>query len=465
MADEHVAAVVIIGDEILKGQVQDANTAYLAKNLLEIGIKIRRVVIVPDEVELIAKEVSELSKAYPLVFTSGGVGPTHDDVTYEAVAKGLGLGLMKQNKSLLESLSQLFPDRPESRRLALVPCPCELVGVVTPGSNMQNVYVLPGSPCYFRPAVDQIIPSLERGQPLHTDHADVEADELSIVPVLDEEAKRWTGVVSIGSYPQPGKRTRTRITFESRDKEALDRAKKDMEDKLADSVGERQERAAFNVDDAKKVYESRGECPHVRRAFEALEECYERYQPSEVFLSFNGGKDCTVVLHLAATLAKLRKFEPPLSLYVTHDAFPEVDAFVGEAASYYGFELISMDGLIREALSKLLERERPGLKAVLMGTRKNDPGAHSLDTFAPTDPSWPSIMRVFPIISWSYSQVWDFLINHKVPYCSLYDEGYSSLGARDSTTKNPLLRNPDNPSLYLAAHTLADDSSERHGRS
>lgn len=78
--------------------------------------------------------MSEISKNFPVVFTSGGVGPTHDDVTYDGVAKGLGLTL-KENKTVLELLKKAFPDQPEARRMAVVPCPCEIVSVKRQGSD------------------------------------------------------------------------------------------------------------------------------------------------------------------------------------------------------------------------------------------------------------------------------------------------------------------------------------------
>lgn len=99
-----------------------------------------------------------------------------------------------------------------------------------------------------------------------------------------------------------------------------------------------------------------------------------------------------------------------------------------------------------------------------MGTRKADPHGDRLEPFCKTDSGWPQLIRVNPIFDWTYNQVWKFLLDFEVPYCSLYDEGYSSIGAATSTFKNPLLRDPNNPSLYLPAHTLTDASAERHGR-
>jgi molybdenum cofactor synthesis domain-containing protein len=81
------AGIIIIGDEILKGQTQDTNTHFLAKNLQAQGIKLKRVVVIPDDIAIIASEIKSFSESYDYVLTSGGVGPTHDDVTYEGVAK------------------------------------------------------------------------------------------------------------------------------------------------------------------------------------------------------------------------------------------------------------------------------------------------------------------------------------------------------------------------------------------
>lgn len=133
------------------------------------------------------------------------------------------------------------------------------------------------------------------------------------------------------------------------------------------------------------------------------------------------------------------------------------------ASQYYGLEIIRKQRPIRSALSALLE-ERCNLKASLMGIRKGDPGSENLQPFAPTDSDWPQLIRVNPILHWSYSQVWTFLLKHNIPYCSLYDQGYTSIGSKSTTMRNPLLKDPNNPSAYLPAYTLLDKSAEREGR-
>ncbi|XP_057338166.1 uncharacterized protein LOC130676155 [Microplitis mediator] len=219
----------------------------------------------------------------------------------------------------------------------------------------------------------------------------------------------------------------------------------------------------FSIEDAKAVIESGKNQSHINYSLLILEQCLDTYQVDEIFLSFNGGKDCTVMLHLTAALFKLRGLSPLLCLYVTDDPFPEMDEFVDKATHYYDIKLIRKKKPIKSAVESLLE-ENEKLKATLMGIRKDDPGSESLEPFKDTDEGWPKIMRVSPILDWTYSQIWEFILKHKVPYCSLYDQGYTSLGHRTTTSPNPLLRDPDNPARYLPAYTLKDSSTERNGR-
>ncbi|XP_034935850.1 FAD synthase-like [Chelonus insularis] len=220
----------------------------------------------------------------------------------------------------------------------------------------------------------------------------------------------------------------------------------------------------FTIKEAQAVFESAKKQPHINYSLLILEKCLNTYSIDELFMSFNGGKDCTVILHLTSALLKMKEESKPLTcLYVRDDPFPEVDEFVNKATRYYGIKVLTKKKPIKAAVEALLN-ENKDLKASLMGTRRDDPGSQSLEPFKYTDPSWPKIMRVNPILDWSYSQVWQFILEHQVPYCSLYDQGYSSLGDRNKTVPNPLLKDPDNPSRYLPAYMLIDESTERHGR-
>ncbi|XP_076661755.1 FAD synthase [Halictus rubicundus] len=460
----HTAGLIVIGDEILRGQIVDTNTSYLAKSLRASGIKLQRVTVIPDIVDDIAKTVCDASKKYSVVFTSGGVGPTHDDITYEAVAKGLELKL-EPHQELVDLYAKIFLNQKEFRRFTIVPRPCELVYVQSQKKyaviKAKNVYVLPGSPKYFEPAVDTIVPQLKRGTPLYLEFIDVNLNELSIVNILDEHANRWKNKVNIGSYPQTIPDNYTRITLEGEKKLVLE-----VKGELLSSLPVQKIRNlenGFTDYQARIVFEDANNEPHLKCALDILQECYDKYRQEDTFVSFNGGKDCTVVLHLAATIAKLRNYSPLLCLYVTAEPFPEVDSFVEKATQYYNLQLIRKERPIKMALSSLL-KERKNLKASLMGMRMGDPGSENMKPFTPTDPSWPAMVRVNPILNWTYDQVWSFLLKYNVPYCPLYDQGYTSLGTKSSTVPNPRLKDPNNPSSYLPAYTLIDESAERQGR-
>ncbi|XP_045462164.1 FAD synthase-like isoform X2 [Harmonia axyridis] len=208
----------------------------------------------------------------------------------------------------------------------------------------------------------------------------------------------------------------------------------------------------------------------VKNAIQVIETCFEKYGPENTFLSFNGGKDCTVLLHI--TIAVLEKLFPLYSqklicLYVQEDRpFKEQEEFIDKCQEYFNLELVTLKMNIKEALTIIL-KDRPNLKACLMGTRKTDPFSQSLLEFQLTDQDYPEVMRVNPLLDWSYYHIWDYLLYYKVPYCMLYNMGYTSLGNIDNTVKNPHLLCKDffnENEKYLPAYKLLQEGSERIGR-
>jgi len=207
----------------------------------------------------------------------------------------------------------------------------------------------------------------------------------------------------------------------------------------------------------------------VSSAFQVIEECLSRYGPQEVCVSFNGGKDCSAMLHII--YAAWKKIHPTdglrlRAIYIRgQDPFPEMERFVEETRKRYDLELWTVPGPIHDGLTKVLQ-EHPDIKAILMGTRRSDPHAANLEAFQMTDKGWPSVMRVSPILDWSYQQVWTFLRQLSLPYCTLYDKGYTSVGNRNNTKPNPALRlvDADGKEVYRPAYFLHDCLSERQGR-
>ncbi len=201
------AAILIIGDEILSGRTRDANMHFLAGELTRIGIDLREVRIVPDDHDAIVAALNALRATHTHVFTSGGIGPTHDDITADAVAAAFGVGIDVRGdaRAILEELfarrgieltaAQLRMARiPEGATLIVN----ELSGA--PGFSLGNVHVMAGVPGIFRAMVATLLPTLEPGTPRVSRERRIEIGEGRIAPRLAALAADFPGV-SVGSYP------------------------------------------------------------------------------------------------------------------------------------------------------------------------------------------------------------------------------------------------------------------------
>lgn len=212
----------------------------------------------------------------------------------------------------------------------------------------------------------------------------------------------------------------------------------------------------------------------VGSALDVLEQAIRLYGPAGVFGSYNGGKDAVVVMHLMrAALANHASQDPqwaggcprPRLIYFAQpNEFPEVASLVEETSMDYDLDLITYRNVsFVNGLRACIESEGGRPLAFLLGTRKGDPNCKEQETYAPSSSWMPAFMRVNPILDWQYGHVWHFLRRYDLPYCSLYDEGYTSLGSVDDTIPNPSLAKPDG-SGHLPAYLLADWSLERAGR-
>src|SRR5262249_53142037 len=144
------AAALLIGNELLSGKIQEANLIELARTLRSLGVNLVRVVVLPDQVEILASELGRLRKDHDVVFTSGGVGPTHDDVTIAAVAQAFGVGVTA-DPGLVEQIRRAYGENCSDAhlRMALVPEGAVLrtsEDVTWPTPVVENVWILPGVP-------------------------------------------------------------------------------------------------------------------------------------------------------------------------------------------------------------------------------------------------------------------------------------------------------------------------------
>ncbi len=232
LAPPKTAAVLVIGNELLSGKVEEANVPVLARAFRSLGIELRRVVMVLDDIDVIAREVKELSASHDWLITSGGVGPTHDDVTVTAVAKAFGRRVLL-DETLAKMLREHYQERCTDGHLqmALVPEGASLEVHETvrwPTIRIENTWLLPGVPEIFRMKLAVVVDRLGKDQdaPAFVTRAVyTKMDEGDLKPLLDQTVARFPDV-GIGSYPKWHDTTyKTKLTFDGRDAERVDAAK------------------------------------------------------------------------------------------------------------------------------------------------------------------------------------------------------------------------------------------------
>jgi molybdenum cofactor synthesis domain-containing protein len=221
------AAILVIGDEILSGKTADQNAQLLIGELRELGVALKRILVIPDEIEEVANGVRELAARYDYVFTSGGVGPTHDDVTIVGVAQAFDAPIIR-HPELESRLRRYFGERPggvdEAKlRMADVPEGAELIETAEmrwPLLTVRNVFILPGVPELFR---QKFLAIRERFRvaPFFARAVFTQEDEFDIAAGLSAVAEAHP-LVAIGSYPNfASTEYRVKVTLESKDEAAL----------------------------------------------------------------------------------------------------------------------------------------------------------------------------------------------------------------------------------------------------
>jgi molybdenum cofactor synthesis domain-containing protein len=227
------AAVLVIGDEILSGRTKDKNVGYLADCLTEIGIDLKEVRIVPDEEPAIVAAVNALRGRYTYVFTTGGIGPTHDDITAESVAKAFGVAIDYHPRAVEIMRARVVRTggvMNEARmRMTRVPIGATLVLnkiSAAPGFWIDNVIVMAGIPSVMQAMFEYVVPQLKTGSKMLSDSVRADCREGDIGTELGAIAKKFSDVV-IGSYPfvDENNYANTNVVVRSRDPQRLAAAK------------------------------------------------------------------------------------------------------------------------------------------------------------------------------------------------------------------------------------------------
>ena len=228
------ASLIIIGDGILSGRTEDKNLAYLAKWLGKLGIHLLEVRIVLDDESDIIEAVNALRKRYDYVFTTGGIGPTHDDITTESVAKAFGVKTKIDNSALIKMKEYLAGKELTEPLLKMLYIPegGELIyspATKAPGYKIENVFVMAGIPTIMQGMLEGMYTYLEKGEVVHSRSFDIFVGESLFAEKLATIQEQFSGL-DIGSYPfsRDGKYGAT-IVLRSTDENKLDACEKELQ--------------------------------------------------------------------------------------------------------------------------------------------------------------------------------------------------------------------------------------------
>lgn len=205
------AAIIIIGNEILSGRTQDMNVQFMARRLVALGIQLRLVLVIPDEEQAIVRHVGEASRSHTYVFTTGGIGPTHDDITAEAIAKVFGRSMVRDEKTyqvLLDYYGSCDLTPPQAK-MAMIPQGASLIPNQVAGASgfrLENVFVMAGIPTIMQAMFEAVEDQLQRGAPILSDTVLCHLGESLIAQGLGVIQKKHPRV-DIGSYPFYGQAT------------------------------------------------------------------------------------------------------------------------------------------------------------------------------------------------------------------------------------------------------------------
>ena len=234
------AALLVIGNEILSGKVRDTNSAFLAVELRKLGVDLERILTIPDEIDLIARETRAMSDAYDFVFTSGGIGPTHDDMTMDGIALAFDRAI-ELNQSMVDRMAR-YSEKPLNdamKKMAMIPIGAEILdvgGLWFPIVIVENVHIFPGIPELFEKKFHSIRDRFS-GVPFVLRKLYVRENESDIAETLNTLLEEFPELM-LGSYPRINEEHyRVMLTLESRDERYVEAATETLVERLpADAV-------------------------------------------------------------------------------------------------------------------------------------------------------------------------------------------------------------------------------------
>jgi molybdenum cofactor synthesis domain-containing protein len=225
--------IISVGNELLSGDIANSNAAYMARKLVRMGHRVRRIIVVPDDVSDIADEVFNASERVDFVFVTGGLGATHDDVTAEGIARAFGLKL-ELNEEAASMLRRITKNEEAIRKVASLPEGAEVIPNdrgVAPAFIVKNVAVMPGVPVEMEDTFEKILKKFSKER-YYEESLKIKGFEEKILKQLNSVVEEFKDV-DIGSYPKPGYVV---VKFSGRDRDRVKEARKRLENLLQNLV-------------------------------------------------------------------------------------------------------------------------------------------------------------------------------------------------------------------------------------
>ncbi|XP_032678874.1 FAD synthase-like isoform X2 [Odontomachus brunneus] len=424
------AGIIVIGDEILKAQVRDTNSYYMCSLLYKCGIKVKKISVISDSVEEISKEIRDASSKYTYVITSGGIGPTHDDVTFEGLAKAFDDKLYYHPKLVDIIKNQFGAKDPLSPayKMALIPKKATLkfnLNIRTGKPNaypyivLENVYVFPGSPIFFERSFQGLYEDLlsVTSRRFVKDEVFINAREEAFTNALSTVVKEFANV-SFGSYPVSNYRYyKAFVTIESDNEIDTESAKRRFCELNPAHILVKFDRTP-HVNCITKYSNFLQSCPHRRSFYEqSLEELRQFYRDSEsVSIRVDGGIESSIVIHLAHICRVQSNSSDKLRAVYFKEKRTSIhlEEFIKEMIDKYNLAVCTVEAEPDKSVSELISMQAH-LRTLLVGEAGED-GVNEVNRGYAGASNTDRLQINNPLRNWTNEDVWSFASSLSLPY-------------------------------------------------
>lgn len=402
---------------MLKGRTQDTNSSYLAKQLHNRGYKLETIVVVPDDVTTISEKIKTLSNAFNVVLTTGGIGPTHDDVTYEALAQAFNRELYN-NPLITKFCREFFKTDDESHpgmKLGRIPVGAKLTfgtnettgeRAIYPNVSVENVIVFPGVPHLCQRMFQFSISLFPKKGEFFSESVYSDQSENELVSGLNAAVERFPDV-AFGSYPIFfHSYYSVRLDMESLNQQRLHEAQSFLINNITGVVNYDEN---WNRDKQTKIQSD----DFLNKVFVSLTETVASAKPENVYLYMDGGKNSTLLLYILSTVYETLE----MNVNVVHvEKNPRVSKYVEKFVKNFNVDFLKLG---RTNLERFFQSNPDVL--LMKGTLSADPQFSNIQEY------FNKFRVENPLVDYKSRDIWRGIRLLFLPYCDLYDQGYSSL--------------------------------------